>query len=201
MEDPQNILLGRSPRTRLPAEQIRDQILAVSGLLDTQVSGPSVLDIPNQAYGLDFPVTPYRRSLYTFWRRTRPVLPMTTFDSPMRLVCTSRRIRTNTPLQALTLLNNARYFEAAQALAALMDDRPDTNVDAALRAGDQRVLVRDLDPDRLAAFRQLYEKAYTHYRTHPAVLNALPGPPMPRRAARTVVANAMLNLDAFITRP
>ncbi len=126
---------------------------------------------------------------------------MTTFDSPMRLVCTSRRILTNTPLQALTLLNNARYFEAAQALATLMDDRPDTDVDAALRVGYQRVLVRNPGPDRLAAFRQLYEEAYTHYRTHPAVLNALPGSPMPRRAALTVVANAMLNLDAFITRP
>jgi hypothetical protein len=120
-KDPYNRLLSRGPRFRLSAEQIRDQMLAVSGLLDRKVGGESVM--PPQPDGIwnvvysnhkweTMPEDKYRRGLYTFWRRTTPYPSMVSFDSPSREFCVSRRIRTNTPLQALITLNDPVYLEA-----------------------------------------------------------------------------------------
>eukprot|EP00913_Durusdinium_trenchii_P013361 g12542.t1 len=126
--DPRNRLLWRYPRTRLAAESIRDQALALSGLLRSKMMGPSVY--PPQPPGLwraafngqrKWPTSTgddrYRRGLYTFWRRTVPYPSMATFDAPSRELCTVRRIRTNTPLQALVTMNDPAYVEAARALA------------------------------------------------------------------------------------
>jgi hypothetical protein len=127
--DPDNRLLARGPRFRLPAEIIRDQALAISGLLVPAIGGPSVK--PPQPAGLweavsyngeasykaDAGESTHRRGLYTFWKRQSPPPDMLTFDGPTREVCTMRRPRTNTPLQALLLLNDANYQEAARALA------------------------------------------------------------------------------------
>src|SRR6185436_5249496 len=125
--DPYNRLLARGPRVRLEAEMIRDQALAVSGLLSRKLGGPSVM--PPQPDGLwqvvysgDKWVTSpgedkYRRGLYTFWRRTMPHPAMVTFDAPSREFCVVKRTRSNTPLQALNLLNDSAYVECAQALA------------------------------------------------------------------------------------
>jgi hypothetical protein len=130
--DPGNRLLSRGPRFRLDAEMLRDQALAVSGLLVENLGGPSVK--PPQPPGLwkavafvgsntmNFVadrghVRVHRRSLYTFWKRTAPPPQMTSFDAPSREACTVRRERTNTPLQALVLLNETQYVEAARALA------------------------------------------------------------------------------------
>jgi hypothetical protein len=128
--DPQNRLLARGPRFRLSAEQVRDQALAVSGLLSDTMFGESVM--PPQPEGIwqnpysnalweaDEGDDRYRRAIYTYWRRTAPYPSMVTFDSPSREFCVSRRSRTNTPLQALVTLNDPAFFEAARALAISM---------------------------------------------------------------------------------
>src|SRR5437588_5604822 len=126
--DPDNRLLARGPRFRLSAEMVRDQALAVSGLLSDKMYGPPVkppqpsLGV-NAAFGggIDWQASAgddrYRRALYTMWRRSNPYPSMATFDAPNREVCTVRRTRTNTPLQALVTLNDPVYVDAAQALA------------------------------------------------------------------------------------
>ena len=131
-KDPENRLLARGPRFRLPAEMIRDTALAASGLLNDEIGGPSVLPYQpkglweelafgdgfsaqtyEQSHGKDL----YRRGMYTFWKRTVPPASLATFDAPDREKCTARRALTNTPLQALVLLNDPTYVEAARALA------------------------------------------------------------------------------------
>jgi hypothetical protein len=126
--DPENRLLARGPRFRLSAEVVRDQSLAASGLLSHKMFGPPVKP-PQPAFGLnaafggnvDWQTSKgedrYRRALYTTWRRSSPYPSMATFDAPNREVCTLRRARTNTPLQALVTMNDPVYIEAAQALA------------------------------------------------------------------------------------
>ena len=131
-KDPQNRLLARGSRFRLDAEMIRDQVLATSGLLNQKLFGPSVK--PPQPEGLWTAVTMpssyprqfepdageqiYRRSVYTFWKRGMPPPQMTIFNAPSREECIARRERTNTPLQALLLLNEEEYLKAARRLAA-----------------------------------------------------------------------------------
>src|SRR5262249_54401343 len=129
-KDPENRLLARGPRSRLAAEVVRDQALAVSGLLVEKLGGPSVR--PYQPRGLikelhgteeykqDHGEGLYRRSLYTFWKRTVPPPAMVTFDAAGREACVVRETRTNTPLQALTLMNDVTYVEAARVLAQRM---------------------------------------------------------------------------------
>ncbi len=135
--DPENRLLGRGPRFRLDAESIRDSALAISGLLVEELGGPSVRpyqpeglwkavaypDSDTQVFKKDEGEAQYRRSLYTYWKRTSPPPNMTAFDAPSRETCTVRRPRTNTPLQALILLNDPQFVEAARALAqrAMLD--------------------------------------------------------------------------------
>jgi hypothetical protein len=125
--DPKNRLLARGPRFRLPAETVRDQALAVAGLLDRRVGGPPVMPPQPEASGTS-PTNGltwkdadgkdrHRRALYTFWRRSAPYPSLVTFDAPDRMLCTSRRLRTNTPLQALVTLNDPAFVETALALA------------------------------------------------------------------------------------
>ena len=126
--DPANSLISRGPRVRLPAETVRDQALHVAGLLSAKLYGPPVHP-PQPINGLaaafgastDWATSPgedrYRRALYTRWRRNLPYASMIAFDAPERSVCSMRRIRTNTPLQALVTLNDQVYVEAAQGLA------------------------------------------------------------------------------------
>jgi hypothetical protein len=131
-KDPENRLLARGPRGRLPAEMIRDTALSASGLLDDRIGGPSVLPYQpkglweemafgdgfsaqsyEQSHGRDL----YRRGMYTLWKRTVPPASLATFDAPDREKCTARRVTTNTPLQALALLNDPTYIEASRRLA------------------------------------------------------------------------------------
>ncbi len=199
-KDPRNQWLARGPRMRLSAEQIRDQILAVSGLLKRQVGGPSVI-IPalniNETKIPRYVVTGedalYRRSLYVYWKRTDPFPSMITFDSPDRTVCSSRRIRTNTPLQALTLLNNQTYYYAARAMAGKMIEST-SDLDQQIRHGYQRLLHREIDTEDLEALKELYREAIHH---HTAVVS---GEESRELAALTIVANALLNLDEFIVK-
>ncbi len=213
-KDPFNKLLARGPRVRLSAEQVRDQALAVSGLLSSKMFGPSVM--PTQPGGIW--QSPYdgakwepsagedahRRALYTYWKRTAPYPSMVTFDSPSREFCQIRRLRTNTPLQALVTLNDPVYIEAAERLAEFMQGQGDS-ADTRIRAGFRRVTLRSPSPQKLAVLTRLYHAAEQHYRGHPDEMHQLltlnPCETItPQIAALTVTANTLLNLDEVITK-
>lgn len=214
--DPYNRLFARGPRFRLDAEAVRDVALATSGLLSSKMHGPSVFPyqppgIWNMPYNSDKWAMSeaedrYRRSLYTFWRRTSPYPAFMTFDAISREYCTARRVRTNTPLQALTLLNDPASFEAARALAARMVTEPAADdVRARIAYGVKLVLSRDPLPaevDRLATF---FEGERAHYQSRPDAAAAVVGStsnsvPSPEAAAWTLVANVLLNLDETVTK-
>jgi hypothetical protein len=199
--DPYNRLLARGPRVRLEAEMIRDAALAASGLLSSKMFGPSVFPpqpdgIWNQPYSSDKWTTStgedrYRRSLYTFWRRTSPYPSFMTFDATSRELCTVRRVRTNTPLQALTLLNDPASFEAARALAErMMSAGPSSRARAA--TGIKLVLSREATPSELDRLVAAYDQELAQYRAG--------GDESAPLHAWTVVANVLLNLDEAITK-
>ena len=210
-EDPYNHYFARGPRVRLAAEQVRDQALVVSGLLSRKMYGPSVM--PAQPDGIW--QSPYngdawvlakgddahRRALYTYWKRTAPYPSMITFDSPSREFCQIRRLRTNTPLQALVTLNDPVYVEAAQRLADYMAARGKTP-NQQLQAGFRRLMLRDLTPKKLAVLTKLYQDTEAYYAQNPAEAGKLlaSANASPRLAALTVTANAMMNLDEVITK-
>jgi hypothetical protein len=214
--DPYNKLLARGPRFRVPAETIRDCALAASGLLSTKIGGPSVF--PYQPDGIwDRPYNDdkwventgedrYRRSLYTFIRRTSPYPSWSTFDAPTREFCTVRRVRTNTPLQALTTLNDPVFFEAAQALAGRMTR--DVGPDPASRAtyGFRLCLTRRPSAPELERILSYYRLELKHFQADPkaagkvAGVDGGPHSNLPELAAWTMVSNVLLNLDEAITK-
>ncbi len=218
--DPGNHLLSRGPRHRLAAETIRDQALALSGLLSSRMHGPSVY--PYQPQGLwraafngqrTWPVSQgedrFRRGLYTFWRRTVPYPSMQTFDAPSREICTMRRIRTNTPLQALVTLNDPVYVEAAQGLARRMVRHGGQTVGERVAYGLQLCLVRPPDPRRVEVLVRLFDSQLRRFRAAPQSALQLatePIGPLPAEmdaaelAAWTVVANVLLNQDGVLTK-
>lgn len=210
-QDPFNKLLARGPRVRLSAEAVHDQALAVSGLLGSKMFGPSVMPVQpdgiwqspydgdswQQSTGDDL----HRRAMYTYWKRTAPYPSMVTFDSPSREFCQLRRLRTNTPLQALVTLNDPVYIEAAQQLACYMQEQSQSP-EGQIRAGFRRVMLRDLAPKKLAVLARLYRTTEQYYHQKPDEVKKLLGQPdaTPRLAALTVTANTMLNLDEVITK-
>ncbi len=212
--DPQNRLLARGPRFRISAEMVRDQALDVSGLLSTKMYGMPV-NPPQPELGLkaafgsatDWKTSEgedkYRRGIYTTWRRSSPYPSMAQFDAPNREVCTVRRIRTNTPLQALVTLNDPVYVEAAQALARQMmsaGQSPQQRIEFGLR----HCLIRDPQPEETERLVRLVENATKQFAANPEQamkLATLPIGPLPEgsdaaeTAAWTVVGNVILNLD------
>ncbi len=219
--DPRNRLLSRGPRFRLKAEMVRDQALALSGLLSHKQGGPSVYppqppDLWRAAFnGRDRKWETsagedrYRRGLYTFWRRTIPYPSMMTFDAPSREICSMRRIRTNTPLQAFVTLNDPVYVEAAQALARRImtqgGDTPESRTAFAL----QLCLVRPPSSQQVQSLVELYRSEAAHFRGEPAAalkMAAEPLGPLPvgletsEAASWTVVANVLLNLDGVLMK-
>ncbi len=218
--DPRNRLLARGPRFRLSAEIIRDQALAVSGLLSSKMFGPAVRP-PRPNLGLraafgeltDWQTSTgedkYRRGLYTLWRRTTPYPSMTTFDAPSREVCTVRRIRTNTPLQALVTLNDPVFVEAAQALARRMTQEGGDNARSRITYGIKVCLARTPEEAELERLLTLFGRCLVEYRerTEDAqeMATSLLGPApqdadISELAAYTVVANVLLNLDETLAR-
>jgi len=221
--DPENRLLERGPRFRLPAEMVRDNGLAVSGLLNQTIGGPSVFPYQEpglweelsrgeiytaqeyrQSQGADL----YRRSLYTFWKRTVPPPSLSTFDAPDREKCTARRITTNTPLQALVLLNDPTYVEAARALAerALRESpgAAEPRIRWIFRAAtarwpseaETRVLA-----DLLARRRERYRQQPAEAARLVAIGASQPSAAEPAElAAWTMVASTVLNLDETVTK-
>ncbi|TWT66362.1 PSD1 and planctomycete cytochrome C domain-containing protein [Allorhodopirellula solitaria] len=212
--DPNNRLLARGPRFRLDAEMLRDQILSVSGLLVDQQGGPSVK--PPQPVGLwaavgytdsdtatfvaDEGDKVYRRSVYTFWKRTSAPAVMTTFDAPSRESCTARRERTNTPLQALLMLNEPQTMEASRALAGEMMASDAEQSQLALKEIFERVVLRSPTDLELASLTRLLEDLKQLYESEPDQATELVGAANPRLAAWTVLASTLLNLDEVICK-
>ena len=221
--DPQNIFLARGPRHRLPAELIRDQALSMSGLLVPDVGGPSVK--PYQPKGLwidkgnfsakllryqpDTGDKLYRRSLYTFIRRTSPHPAMVAFDAPNRDICQVRRESTNTPLQALVLMNDPQFIEAARVFAERIQMEAGNNIesqiDFAFRSvtsrypmAEEQAILRKLIEDEIERFEQAPDaaKALLEAGSHPIApeLNVI------KTAALTVLANTLFNHDDFYTK-
>ncbi len=217
--DPDNRLLARGPRFRMSAETIRDQALAVSGLLSPTLFGPPVKP-PQPAMGLsaafgsgtDWETSPgtdkFRRGLYTTWRRSNPYPSMATFDAPSREVCTIRRTRTNTPLQALVTLNDPVYLEAAQALARKIDGGAANSLER-VRLGFRLVLARQPNEEEASRLVQLYESTRTALASDIVKAKSLATVPIGEApanrdivdlAAWTVVANVLLNLDETLMK-
>tara|TARA_B100001057_G_scaffold112978_3_gene111242 strand:+ start:1617 stop:2702 length:1086 start_codon:yes stop_codon:yes gene_type:complete len=224
--DPENRLLSHSPRLRLSGEVIRDQALFVSGLLVERIGGPSVkpyqpANLWNEiagpttsayakGYQQDTGDALYRRSLYTFWRRAIPHPGLQIFDGPSREVCISRRERTNTPLQALALLNDTIFIEAARGLGTRMIRDSGENDTARIRHGFQLVTGRHPSPEELTILLrslEIHQRTYANNRDLAAELIGV-GESEPDHnltaselAAYTAIANTLLNLDETITRP
>jgi hypothetical protein len=221
-KDPIDRLLSRYPRRRLGAEEVRDQALAVSGLLSTKLGGPSVY--PPQPDGLwkvafnggstaEYKTSTgedrWRRGLYTVWRRTMPNPTMVTFDAPSRETCTIRRVPTNTPLQAFVTLNDPVFVECSQALARRIIKEGGTDADERIRFALRLCLARPVDEKQIAPLRRLLDEELLHYKQVPedaAKLATQPLGPLPagvdavEAAAWTSVANVLLNLDGFLVR-
>jgi len=221
--DPQNRLLSRGPRFRLDAEVIRDQALALSGLLVGQIGGKSVR--PYQPAGLWKPVgfggsntsvfkqdtgeKLYRRSMYTFWKRTSPPPNMTLFDAPDRETCQVRRARTNTPLQALALMNDVQFIEAARKLAERVLQQGGANVEQRITFAVRTVLARRPHPAERTALTRLFHEYHAEFKTTPeAAVKLLAAGESPRDktldsnqlAAWTMITHLLLNLSETITR-
>ena len=219
-KDPQDRLLWRYPRQRLSAEEVRDQALAVSGLLHRELHGPSVY--PPQPDGLwraafngqrNWATSQgpdrYRRGLYTFWRRTVPYPSMAVFDAPSRENCTLRREPTNTPLQAFVTLNDPAYVEMAQALARRIVREGGSDAAQRAKFALELVLCRPAQDEQIATVVKLMKDSKAVYESDKQSAEKLAvgtlGPladgedPL-EFAAWTVVANILLNLDAVMTK-
>jgi len=222
-KDPQNRLLSRGPRFRMDAELIRDYALASSGLLRTEIGGPSVK--PYQPPGVWEAVAMvesntrfyepgegdslYRRSLYTFWKRAAPPASMDLFNAPSRETCVVRRERTNTPLQALATLNDPQFVEAARHLAEVALAANPRRPEAALETVAQRLLLRRLASEERAVVRRTLADMQTYYDAHLEAAQQLvrtgASPPdsrlpLPSLAALTMVANQLMNLDEVLNK-
>ena len=209
--DPLNRYLARASRTRLSAEEIRDQALAVSGLLSDKMYGPGVMPYQpdgiwrapysNLAWETSAGEDKFRRGIYTFWRRSAPYPSMVAFDSPSREVCVSRRVPTNTPLQALVTLNDPVFVEAAREMARVMKVNGNNDLAASIRYGFSQALVREPDPRELDILTTLYQEAYFEYKEEQGVIaTASVRESDIELDAYTVVANAILNFDEFLTK-
>ncbi len=220
-KDPENRLVSRGPRFRMDGEMIRDQALAASGLLVPKIGGPSVkpyqppglwevVSMSNEKYQADTGDGLHRRSLYTYWKRLAPNPQLTTFDTPTRELCTVRRERTNTPLQALAVENDPQYIEAARQLA----------LHAIASTGDpagrldymsERLLARPLDQQEQAVLLKSVQQFDSIYTREPAAAARLAGSPnvptpaptpapVAEQAAWTMVASEFLNLDETLNK-
>ncbi|WP_341226652.1 DUF1553 domain-containing protein [uncultured Arcticibacterium sp.] len=198
-KDPKNRWLARGPRIRLSAEQIRDQALAATTILNPKMYGPPVM--PMQPDGIW--LSPYngakwvesegdekyRRAVYTYWKRTSAYPSMLNFDAVGREVCSSRRIRTNTPLQALTTLNDEAYVDIAKQMAEQIGfEKPEENIGIVYR----NLTGRSINAERTAALLELYKTALKSYQESEAN--------QPEKDAMVLVYNAVLNLDEVLTK-
>jgi len=221
--DLDNRLVSRGPRFRMDAEMVRDYALAASGLLSPKIGGPSVkpyqppgvweavaMTVSNtKEYQPDAGEALYRRSMYTFWKRSAPPASLDIFNAPNREGCTVVRERTNTPLQALVTLNDPQYVEAARQLAqrALLESAPSFRHRLSFVAG--RLLARDFTPAEQAVIEQSLDQLAEFYAAHAdetekllTVGESKADPTVPRAelAAWTMVVNQLMNLDETLNK-
>lgn len=213
-QDPYNLLLGRGPALRLPAEAVRDSALAIAGLLSDRKFGPSVM--PPQPEGIWRVVysgdrwqtsageDAYRRGLYTFWRRTSPYPSMVTFDAPSREFCVVRRSRSNTPLQALVTLNDPAFVACARAFARRVIEEAPGDDGARIEHAFRLATARRPAPDERARLARLLAEERAHFasaRDDAEQLVATPaGDDAPELAAWTMLAHVLLNLDEVLVK-
>jgi hypothetical protein len=218
--DPENRLLARQSRFRVEAEIVHDNALSISGLLVTRFGGPSVnpyqpdgywasLNFPHREYVDSVGDDLYRRGLYTHWQRTFLHPSLAAFDAPSREECTANRVLSNTPLQALVLLNDPIYEEAARIFAEHALRRGGTALEDRIRWAWRRALARPPRPDELKILTSLHGEQLTRYSRDPdaaqEMISAGKSPvardlPPAELAAMTSVARAILNLHETITR-
>ncbi|MCC6460524.1 MAG: PSD1 domain-containing protein [Saprospiraceae bacterium] len=226
--DPENRWLARAPRTRMPYEFIRDNVLASSGLLVSEIGGPPVkpwqppgiweeitTEKSSNAFRGEYSYVPdtvpekmYRRSLYTYYRRTIPPPTHLSFDAPMRENCEVRRTRSNTPLQALVMLNDRQILEAARVLAAgLLRDPALPSPAARIGAAFRRILTRDGGKKELNDLEAFYQQALARYQASPEAAQALlhtgrfpvdAALPAAEQAALMLVVSTIYNLDESV---
>lgn len=215
-KDPYNKFYARGPRIRLSAEQIRDQALSISGLLSAKMHGPPVMPYQpegiwaapynSQAWKVSEGEDKYRRAIYTFVKRGSPYPAMETFDVGSRQVCNSRRIRTNTPLQALLTLNDPVFLEAARYMAKQMEYGQDFDLEESIGQLYQNALGISISSKKLAVLTDLYRKSQANFRANEEEAKDLLGDieteekERANMAALVVVSNAMLNLDELLTK-
>jgi hypothetical protein len=218
-EDPSNRWLARGPRFRMPAEMIRDHALAVSGLLQNKMGGPPVYP-PQPAgiwrhvgrnapkYATSQGTDRFRRGIYVVWRRSAPYPSFVNFDAPDRASCVVQRPRTNTPLQALTLLNDPAYFEMARGLAErIVADLPAAGVDARVEYAFRRCVARRPSRREVQHLAHVYRREAARLEQDADSARALLGDqPLPagvtvgQLAAWVYLSNVLLNLDETITK-
>jgi hypothetical protein len=218
--DPYNRYVARQGRWRIEAELVRDNALSISGLLVPKVGGPSVkpyqpdgywenLNFPPRTYEADSGESQYRRGLYTWWQRTFLHPSLLAFDAPSREECAAERNRSNIPQQALALLNDPTYVEAARAFAARILKSGGTDTSARINWAWRQALARGPRTDEITTARELLEHHLTEYRQDPQAAAALlkvglsPAPPdldPSELAAWTNIARVILNLHETITR-
>jgi len=216
--DPKNQLHARGPRGRLPAFTLRDQALAVSGLLVEKIGGPSTKpymppkiwkSISNNTYKQDKGANLFRRSLYTYWRRTIPPPTMMNFNAAAREVCIVRTETTNTPLQALTLMNNKVFIESSRWLAQRMILQAGNAPEQAIRRGYRLTVGRLPNSEELDIMRQTYVSFLRQYRESPSEARKLLATgttqrdqtiPPAQHAAMTMIATILLNLDETVSK-
>lgn len=210
-KDPTNQWLSRGPRFRLSAEQIRDQALASSGLLSPKMYGKPVM--PAQPEGIWQTVyngeswkesegeDKYRRSVYTFLKRTSPYPSFISFDAGSREVCISKRLVTNTPLQALVTLNDPVYLDAAKALSQKVWEKSGKNPAAAIQEIYNQLLLMPISEAKKKSMLQLFSTAKTEFDRDPKARDEFFPEADAGLAALAVTANAMMNLDEYLTKP
>ena len=217
--DPFDRLYSRAPRVRLSAEELRDQDLCICGQLSPEMFGPSVF--PYQPKGIW--MSPwngaewvaskngeqYRRAVYTYWKRTASYPSMMSFDATSREVCTARRIRTNTPLQALVTLNDTVYLDIARQFAKRLDSLVPGRPQQQIEAGYRWMLYKEISPEKLSILMRLYRGSLEKFEQAPGDAEKLAGltgdgaargEGEAKEAALVVVCNALLNLDEVITK-
>jgi hypothetical protein len=214
-KDPLNKLYARAPRVRLSAEQIRDQALAVCETLSKKMYGPSVM--PYQPDGIwkspyderkwiqSEGEDQYRRSIYTYWKRTSPYPSMVNFDGTAREVCLTRRIRTNTPLQALTILNDSTYWDLSVKLARLASTNHPSDIKQQIGKTYEKVTGQLVSPQKIMVLENLYHKGFNQLGADQTRINRMLSDSILHKedrhlAAMAMVTNAILNLDEVITK-